>query len=790
MKRKLLFAAALLVGALGFNANAQKPAIVSEIEDGKDFYIVNVETGKYLGGGNSWGTHASIIEHGIPFTVAKISDGVYTLDSHTYNSVTNHYLAPDPNNGEMFIDGVETNIYIKSLGEGKYSISISENGGFLTASDSETSTVVENNASDANSTYAQWYFVSKTDRERIICEAENGGDATFYLAEADFSRNLRKAYGVTAWKGNFVYPTGNQENDNTRPNFCVERYHAVTNVYQTVLVPNGKYEVTCQGFYRKDDNTNVPSYLYANDVVTELAIFNDNGENTTATMTGATASFNAGLYVNKLEVTVTDNKLTVGVKTDGVNNWICWDNFTLKLIDNTNVAKATDELQNTVLKYKNIGFDKGDYAPYNQDIEALATLNLIDVNMPYSYNTIDIDGYTWTPNTEEVNAVYDGTFATAVHDGAPLGWTMTGSTLGGATHARAFNPDSRLSEFNETSSGFFIRFDDTNSGRGALYYYGRTDGYTMPLKANTYYTVSIDFTNWGTTDEKPLRLNVVGPDFAVDKTVNSKKDADKGDNKPDNITITFKTAEAGNYEIFLQCPGSDDNKHMNVVSNIILKRTVVTIDEDKDYTPSDITTANVELNRTIKEGINTLVLPFDVEDVSVFGEGSKVYEFSAYNAETQTITFKEADEIKANIPCLLKATKATGGKGTYTFENVTFVAGEPTKEADDVSFIGTYAPTILAATTTGNYVVSDDKLYLVDSDVSVKATRAYFTVEGASEAGVKSISMSFGDDATGIVNVVESEAKSGKIYDLQGREVKNPARGIYIIDGKKVFLNK
>ena len=37
----------------------------------------------------------------------------------------------------------------------------------------------------------------------------------------------------------------------------------------------------------------------------------------------------------------------------------------------------------------------------------------------------------------------------------------------------------------------------------------------------------------------------------------------------------------------------------------------------------------------------------------------------------------------------------------------------------------------------------------------------------------------------------EVKGQNGKvkgIYDLQGRKVENPSKGIYIIDGKKVFV--
>ena len=43
-------------------------------------------------------------------------------------------------------------------------------------------------------------------------------------------------------------------------------------------------------------------------------------------------------------------------------------------------------------------------------------------------------------------------------------------------------------------------------------------------------------------------------------------------------------------------------------------------------------------------------------------------------------------------------------------------------------------------------------------------------------------------DFTGIDEVKSENVKFKTIYDLQGRRVENPTKGIYIIDGKKVLV--
>ena len=290
---------------------ADAPAYYSSIAAG-DFYIVNAATGKYLGGANAWGTQASLIEHGIPFTAAS-SDGKYTLDSHTYNNETDHFL-----NG-TYVDGASTNLYITSLGSGKYSISTADGSAYLTAKPG--STVVDNTAVNATSTLAQWYFVSKSNRDKTLEDATDLApvDATYYIKEANISRNLRVAYGESGWTNIGYGQDKNQENSN----YNAEVYNGTVNVYQTITgIPNGTYTLKMQGF---SNGTDVK--LYANS--TEIGV--QSKPDGITTQSGAAAAFTDELYVNTLSsVTVTNHTLKIGLKGDcSGSKWLCYDNFEL-----------------------------------------------------------------------------------------------------------------------------------------------------------------------------------------------------------------------------------------------------------------------------------------------------------------------------------------------------------------------------------------------------------------------------------------------------------------------------
>ena len=69
---------------------------------------------------------------------------------------------------------------------------------------------------------------------------------------------------------------------------------------------------------------------------------------------------------------------------------------------------------------------------------------------------------------------------------------------------------------------------------------------------------------------------------------------------------------------------------------------------------------------------------------------------------------------------------------------------------------------------------------------NIAANKAYLAVP-ASVAGARN-GFAFGDDATGINNVNVNENVNGSVFDLQGRKVSTPGKGLYIVNGKKVVI--
>lgn len=89
------------------------------------------------------------------------------------------------------------------------------------------------------------------------------------------------------------------------------------------------------------------------------------------------------------------------------------------------------------------------------------------------------------------------------------------------------------------------------------------------------------------------------------------------------------------------------------------------------------------------------------------------------------------------------------------------------------------------------YVLSDGKFKTFTGTV-IPANKAYLTIgevgfDPGDFGGARELTLVFGDEATGIDSVTRDALTNGKIYNLQGQEVRQ-AKGIVIMNGKKVIM--
>ena len=424
---------------------------------------------------------------------------------------------------------------------------------------------------------------------------------------------------------------------------------------------------------------------------------------------------------------------------------------------------------------KTLGFEDGQYAPYN-NVAALKELAIAKAFDQTATNekeaveavTASLTSLTWNANSGDVDAIYNGMFATVAEGkNYPDGWTRTNG-------------------WGQMQSGLSGDFATAYYNQPGSLQYGNQGVYTMPLAANTAYKLTFTYRSHENNSNHGVTVSVLNAEdglAAVTFSENGSTSSWK------TVEAYFTTGAAGNYILSL---ANNGNTWMTNVSLVKVSAPAVAIDQTVAFARSIETYAEVALSRTIKAAYNTLVLPFSMTQEEVetaFGADSKVYIVDSY--ANSNITFATRDGIAANQPVLLKATVA----GTaYTFPGrIIKKVDEPTYEGTDVKMVGAYTyGTTEIPTNANNYVIAtkndEQKFYLVTNVLHVNNTRTYINVTESSETKAF-LTMSFDDGTeTSIEAINANENENGAIYNLAGQRVSKAQKGIYIINGKKVVV--
>ena len=200
---------------------------------------------------------------------------------------------------------------------------------------------------------------------------------------------------------------------------------------------------------------------------------------------------------------------------------------------------------------------------------------------------------------------------------------------------------------------------------------------------------------------------------------------------------------------------------------------------------ADIEGANVTMARTSKIGYNTVALPFDLTEAQVkevFGDEAEVYSFSDEgDANNTTVIFtKTATAIEANVPVLVKATKAAT---EIAVDDVTVKTGAAKVEGNNFDFVGNYNGQIKLAA--GLWFVGDDAIYKSEGNTNMKGFRAYFQAKDA----VANVKLFIDGIATSINEINGAAAKEqGTIFNIAGQRMSKLQRGVNIVGGKKVLV--
>ncbi|MBR5656258.1 MAG: hypothetical protein IKW98_06195 [Prevotella sp.] len=518
---------------------------------------------------------------------------------------------------------------------------------------------------------------------------------------------------------------------------------------KTVTLPAGKYMAKVAARGTAALTYSELSVSVSKDVM-PLAHKGDNGK---GIATDGTTSFDEGTFANNgngrgwewgyLPFELTEESevtFTLASKAESSGLWVSYCDFALLNV----LATAEDYTALEDAKPTDIvlGFEEGEYAPYN-NIEAAAALELANGIDPEAANaqvavqlaTNTLMTTKWVANEEEVNAVHNGLFAT-VQEGAnyPEGWTRTNS-------------------WGQMRSGIEGDYATAYYNQPGSLKYGNNGGYIMPLKANTTYTLKFAYRSHENNSNDGITVSVLnGEDGISGKTFPG--NGSTTDWK--TATMVFTTGAAGNYVLTLANGG---NTWMTGVEIFKAQPVEIAIKAGRQYTAF------------------SCEWPLDFANT-----GLTAQIVTSAKGATQDVT-----KVPANTGIIV-------GLAEPATENTTIQVPICTEETEDVAEANMLVAvvdgaTIIQPTDYTIYVFGKkngkEAFYKVGSNgITVPANNAYLAVPVA--AGAKEV-IFLGGETTGINNV-DADVETGDLYNLSGMKVKKAQKGVYIQNGKKVIV--
>ena len=819
----------IAAGVVGYEGHETNAAISTSFNTGiianGVYYFKRNDTDAYLTRGGNYGTENVTDKFGISFEAAIQNDGAYTLKNIDQSLVDNttKYL------NEQYTDQTGAYEWTIEATEGGYVLKKSSGQYVTTAEEGTWHYNYMTNAADKASAIV-WTLLSKSEYAAALTARKNAEAAAIATAagrsetteaalisalasdygETDVTSSLTNASlasnadGWTAVSYNGQRRNQSEEVDVIRFNGGAEVWNYIGGAKQTISsLPEGIYKVTVKSVWRLADATsatragseaNVTAWMYAtsNGVTdyTQLKSWYDHQVANNAALHASTDDE----YVNTVYVYVEEGQdLTIGVASPswcGVP-WMPFYDFTLSYYE----AKATQtEKDNlaaaiTAAEAKPLGFKTSEYAPYNNvaALEALAAAKAIDANTASGTAvvaaTTDLTGAIWTANVAEVNAFYDGDFSIQApkNDGgsgtAVTGWTANSSIR---TLVKSATEGAALYIATEGHSGMYVW-----SGANATY--GETTGYTVPLHANQVYTLSYKRGSWNADGSSTYgSVSITGPEETTIPMVGESLYAYKYETTGVELaqqSFYFVAPVDGNYVFVF---GNSGNTVFTDIQLYSVDSNTLTLSQSTKYAAG--TYPNVILDgRTFSaDKWNTLCVPFAF-DKDGFAEVKELSSITVTGDHVR-MAFADASTIVAGKPYLVKA-KSNGDELTAT--NVSVVAGvqESSATANDytVNYVGTYDGVALTDANSNAWVVSNNQLWNVNSDVTVGAYRAYFTV--TTPAPVKALFFNFDDaDAIQAIDNGQLTIDNGQIFNLAGQRLSKMQKGINIVNGKKVLV--
>ena len=246
--------------------------------------------------------------------------------------------------------------------------------------------------------------------------------------------------------------------------------------------------------------------------------------------------------------------------------------------------------------------------------------------------------------------------------------------------------------------------------------------------------------------------------------------ADLGTADSKEATYGYGSTTSGNKTITINVIGSTKQLFIYPSGTANIKSISMTYGSPAVYDGYCTATPSVSVEVS-SAGYATFASDYDLDYSSVAG-------LKAYKATVSgtTITFDKVTEVPAGEGVLLQ------GEGTFEVP----VKSVDAWAADYNAFVRGTGAAVATGDGPYNYILNKVNgvvgFYKANGQTVAK-NRAYLQ----STTAAARISLNFDEETTGISEVVKSDVNN-KVFDLQGRHIAQPTKGLYIMNGRKVLV--
>ena len=242
---------------------------------------------------------------------------------------------------------------------------------------------------------------------------------------------------------------------------------------------------------------------------------------------------------------------------------------------------------------------------------------------------------------------------------------------------------------------------------------------------------------------------------------------------------------------FTKLVGKNGEEKIGAVGDILTADNL-TLDDNKDFVVYEPFTAKAaSYSREMKTGTTwaTLCLPFEV---SLENKDFRAFKLLSANEGTNTVELEEiTTSIAAGTPVIIKMNEGAT-ELNFSVDNKEIAKEVNTSETENGSYQlqGIYTKKVFDKDADNNcYIVKGNKLMnptkLLENTnvtkVASKPFRAYMVDNTSSAAGAKMFSIGISDSTTAIDTINTIANDKTEYYDLQGKRLNEPQKGINIV---------